>query len=146
MAKASPTQRALAECKKRGWRSAIVERWNSFAKLRQDLFGFADLVALDGKSILALQVTSGDHVTARMAKMSGLTAVVDWLKCGGKAEVWGFRKLQVEAKKRKKGTKPATRWALRRVSASVASDGIGLVWTEVDELAPPLVDLPGSPT
>lgn len=46
MAKASPTQRALAECKKQGWTAAICEKWNPHSKTRLDLFGFADLVVL----------------------------------------------------------------------------------------------------
>lgn len=134
MSKTSPTQRALAECKKRGWRSAIVERWNFHAKIRQDLFGFADLVALDGSAILAIQVTTGDNLATRMTKMSGLAAVVDWLKSGGKAEAWGYRKLLV-----KRGGK-ATRWTLRRVAARLASDGVGIAWDELGDGAGPLVD------
>ena len=134
MSKTSPTQRALAECKKRGWRSAIVERWNVHAKIRQDLFGFADLLALDGSSILAIQVTTGDNLSTRMTKMSGLAAVVDWLKSGGKAEAWGYRKLLV-----RRGGK-ATRWTLRRVAARLASDGVGISWDELGDGAGPLVD------
>lgn len=161
MAKTSPTQRALAECKKRGWKPAIVEKWNPHARIRQDLYGFADLVVLDGNpGLLALQVTSGANLSARMAKLSAVPAVVDWLKAGLRVECWGYRKLVV-----KRGGK-ATRWNLRRVSArygwppadrervavgglsatDFAHTGQTVLWTEVDESAPPLVDLPGSPT
>jgi hypothetical protein len=42
----SPTQRSLAECRKRGLTVQVVERWNSHARVRVDLFGVIDLVAL----------------------------------------------------------------------------------------------------
>jgi hypothetical protein len=42
----SPTQRTLAECRKRGWVCQVVEKWNPHARIRQDLFGCIDIVAL----------------------------------------------------------------------------------------------------
>ena len=135
MAKTSPTQRALAECKRLGWKAAIVERWNQWARVRQDLFGFADLVVLDGApGLLALQVTDATSISKRMEKLSGVALVVDWLKAGMRVEVWGWRKLVV-----KRGGK-ATRWTLRRVAARLASDGVGISWDELGDGAGPLVD------
>ena len=141
MAKTSPTQRALAECKRLGWKAAIVERWNQWARVRQDLFGFADLVVLDGApGLLALQVTDATSISKRMEKLSGVALVVDWLKAGMRVEVWGWRKLVV-----KRGGK-ATRWTLRRVAARLASDGVGISWDELGDGAGPLVDdLSGPP-
>jgi hypothetical protein len=42
----SPTQRSLAECRKRGYTAQVVEKWNSHAKVRVDLFGVIDIVAI----------------------------------------------------------------------------------------------------
>jgi hypothetical protein len=65
----SPTARTLAECKKRGWTVQVVEKWNAFAKVRVDLFGFIDLVAMDGKCIYGIQSTSGSNLSARLKKI-----------------------------------------------------------------------------
>lgn len=40
------TQRTLKYLRGLGWECAIVEKWNPHAKIRQDLFGFIDIVAL----------------------------------------------------------------------------------------------------
>ena len=127
----SPTQRALAHCKKQGWTAAVVERWNQYSKTRHDLFGFADLVVLAAPgshviefwdaagrgpirtpspgAILAVQVTSGANVAARVSKIKAEPRALLWLRCGGRVEVWGYRKVKV-----KRGGK-AVRWELRVV-------------------------------
>ena len=45
----SPTQRTLKRLRDSGDYPlvTIVERWNAFAKIRQDLFGIIDLLAID---------------------------------------------------------------------------------------------------
>ena len=35
----SPTQRSLQHCRKNGWIAGVVEKWNQYARIRQDLFG-----------------------------------------------------------------------------------------------------------
>ena len=42
----SPTQLSLKKLREEGYTVAVVEHWNSFARIRQDLFGFIDLLAL----------------------------------------------------------------------------------------------------
>jgi hypothetical protein len=42
----TPTQRSMAYLKKEGYRVAVVERWNPHARIRQDLFGVIDLLAI----------------------------------------------------------------------------------------------------
>lgn len=112
----SPTQRALALCKREGWRAGITEKWNQWARIRQDLFGFCDLVVLDGMpGVIAIQVTSGANVPARVKKLDANPAVMDWLRAGGRVEVWGFRKIGGRGK--------AKRWALRRVRARLLEAG-----------------------
>ena len=90
----SPTQRALAYCKKQGWTAYITERWNSFAKIRQDLLGFADLVVLDGRGggPLAVQVTTTAHMRERERKIDAEPRAHLWLKSPARIEVWGFSK------------------------------------------------------
>lgn len=114
MASQTPTQRTRDWLKARGVTSQIVERWNSFAKVRQDLFGFADILAL-GPRIVAIQVTSGTNVAARVAKIYETPAAREWLTAGGLIEVHGWRKAGARGKRKL--------WALRRLT--IEFDGMG---------------------
>jgi hypothetical protein len=42
----SPTQRTLAALRKAGWTAQVVERWNAYAKIRVDLYGCVDILAI----------------------------------------------------------------------------------------------------
>lgn len=75
----SPTQRSLKKLRSEGWLVAITERWNHHAKCRQDLFGFADLIAVKGNEVLAVQTTSGDNVSHRVEKIRALASAPLWL-------------------------------------------------------------------
>jgi len=69
MTKTSPTQRSLALLRKNGTPAVVVERWNSFAKVRQDLFGFVDIVALADGYTIGVQTTTAANMTARLNKI-----------------------------------------------------------------------------
>lgn len=126
----SPTQRTREWLRKRGITSQIVERWNSHARVRQDLFGFADLLAIQTR-IIAIQVTSGSSVSARVDKIFAEPRAREWLAAGGLIEVHGWRKLVVRTKDGKLGK--AKRWALRRIA--VECDGMGaMVAREIEAL------------
>lgn len=106
----SPTQRSLAECRKRGWPAQVVEKWVPQAKRRVDLFGFGDIVALDGEpGVLAIQATSDSHVSDRVRKIrEECTEAADaWLALGNRIQVWGW------GLKGKRGERK--RWTLRCV-------------------------------
>jgi len=53
----SPLQRSLKLLRDRGYTVAIVEHWNPFAKVRQDLFGFIDLLCIKKGEVVGVQVT-----------------------------------------------------------------------------------------
>lgn len=90
----SPTQRSLKHLKDRHWTVAVVERWNMHAKVRQDLFGFADLLAIAPTfGIMAVQVTSGSNVSARIKKIKVEPKAALWLASGGLICVHGWRKV-----------------------------------------------------
>lgn len=117
----TPTQRTRDWLKKRGVTSQVVERWNSFARIRQDLFGFCDIVAL-GPRIVAIQVTSGTNVAARIEKIYETPAAKQWLQAGGLIEVHGWRKTGAAGKRKL--------WALRRVHVEL--DGMGAMVAKED--------------
>jgi len=89
---ASPTQRTLQRCRKLGMTATVVEHWNSFARIRQDMFGCIDIVALKEDAIVGIQATSTPNIRARIKKATQLPALRAWLKAGGRFEVWGWKK------------------------------------------------------
>jgi hypothetical protein len=93
----SPTQRTLRELRKMGRTCGIVERFNQYAGphgVRQDLFGFIDLIALDPiKGIVGVQSCGQSH-SAHKKKILGecRDKAVEWVKCGGTIELWSWTK------------------------------------------------------
>lgn len=91
----SPTQRSLKLMRDDGYLCAITEHWNHFAKIRQDLFGFIDILAISSWEIVGIQTTSYSNMSARAKKIlahtnfpavraSGMHIVVHgWKKNGG---------------------------------------------------------------
>jgi hypothetical protein len=122
----SPTKRARAQMLKFGWTSQIVERWNPFAHVRQDLFGVIDILAI-GPSIgvLGVQATGGDggNHAAREQKITAEPRALVWLLSGGSLEVWSFAK-------RSGGVRGGRKfWTMRR-SRAVVREG-RIEWTEI---------------
>jgi len=81
---------------------AVAEKWNPYGGpygVRQDLFGFIDLVALDpARGITAIQVCSGSSLAAHRRKLLDSDcseAVRLWLRCGGFVELWAWRKVKL---------------------------------------------------
>ena len=75
----TPTQRSLKILRERGWTVWRVEHWNAFAKIRQDLFGFGDILAINKDTVLIVQTTSGSNVSARMKKIQENPIAKLWL-------------------------------------------------------------------
>lgn len=119
----SPTARTLDECRKRGWTAQVVERWNPHARVRQDLFGVIDLVAiiptaesdptprgLEGShapAIVGIQATvnrSGQHAAHR-AKILAEPRAKLWVEAGARLELWTWALQGARGK--------AKRWTLR---------------------------------
>lgn len=88
----SPTQRSLAYLRGLGCEAWVVEKWNPFAKIRQDMFGWIDIVAVDTKQIIGVQTTSAPNVSARVLKARGNIALKNWLMAGGVLFVHGWDK------------------------------------------------------
>ena len=88
----SPTQRSKAHLEAEGYTVAIVERWNPFAKIRQDLFGFVDLLAIREGETLAVQTTSLNNVSHRVQKIAEHQNVGAVRKAGWRIVVHGWGK------------------------------------------------------
>jgi hypothetical protein len=96
----TPTARCLTDLRKLGATCAVVERWNQWAKKRIDLFNFADLLAIVGRSIVALQVTTGANHSARKAKILAEPKALAWVKAGGLIELWSYSKMGARGKRK----------------------------------------------
>ena len=122
----SATQRTLAALKKMGRTCGVVEKFVRFGKddprnkpgkgdgvgfrgFRKDLFGFIDIICLDpAEGIVAIQscgTSFSDHKKKICEEKHA--EVREWIQCGGKVELWGWRKLVV-----KRGGK-AMKWTPR---------------------------------
>ena len=64
----TPTQRTLKYLREIGYHAEVVERWNPHARIRQDLFGFGDIIAIRwGESgPLLVQCTGGANMSKRV--------------------------------------------------------------------------------
>ena len=107
--KNSPTQRSLRRLRADGWLVELVEKWNGFARKRQDLFGFVDVLAIKGDTVLAVQVTTADHLSHRAAKIKATQAAAVWLESPN-------RKIIVHGWRRPSGKRRT--WTLREVELS----------------------------
>lgn len=90
----SPTQRSLKLLRDEGYTCQIVEKYNQFARVRIDLFGFIDIVCLRAgdKGLLGVQTTSTANINARVKKIKDLPVHRLWLEAGNRIEVQGFSK------------------------------------------------------
>ena len=90
----TPTQRSLAKLRAEGWVPYVVERWNPFAHIRQDLYGFIDIVAIKSGNpgVLAIQTTTTDNIQSRITKSKENPNLSIWLSGGNKFKVWGWAK------------------------------------------------------
>lgn len=99
----SPTQRTIAALKKAGYITAITEHWNMYARIRQDMFGFCDILALAPHSalpphIFAVQCTSGSNHSARVNKIIAEPRALAWIIAGGRIQVWSWKKMGLRGK------------------------------------------------
>ncbi len=85
----SPYAKSKQRLEKIGYRVGKCEHWNHFAKIRQDLYGCIDLIAMrPGEALLAVQPTDITSVSKRMAKAH--QTAIDWVSTGNRFEVWGW--------------------------------------------------------
>lgn len=124
----SPTQRTLAEFKKLGYPAQVVERWNQYARVRVDLFGVIDVVAIATSysgpgAILGVQACSGTDHAKRRAKILAENRARLWVEAGGRLELWSWSK-RGDRGKRKTWTLrveefTADRWGVEATRAEV---------------------------
>ena len=101
----SPTQRSLKHLRDAGYTVAVVERWNPHARIRQDLFGIFDLLAIRRDEIAGVQVTASG-VSERISKITDAELTPRVRESGMRILIHGWRK------------NAAGKWVLREVDIS----------------------------
>lgn len=101
----SPMQRTLAWLREHGYQAAKTEHFNWKAKVRQDLFGFIDVLAVSDDELLAIQVSDGAHHAEHVAKIMALP-VARQLVFHMNVELWSWSKRGARGKRKL--------WTLRR--------------------------------
>jgi hypothetical protein len=90
----TPTQLTLRKLRTDGWPLVqVTEVWNPHARIRQDLFGLVDVLAvglLGGT--LAVQTTSATNVAARIRKIAESPNIAAIRDAGWMIHVHGWRK------------------------------------------------------
>lgn len=92
MTKTPATQLTLREMRKRGYEADVVERWDSFAKLRRDLWGVCDVLCLGDGEVVAVQTTSRSNMSSRMKKIAESPRVPAIRKAGVRLLIHGWDK------------------------------------------------------
>jgi len=87
----TPTQRSLQYLREQGYLCEVVEHWNPFAKVRKDLWGWCDILAIRRNEVLAVQVTASG-VAERIKKILASDTVGAVREAGIRIEVHGHRK------------------------------------------------------
>lgn len=123
----SPTARALAECRKRGWVAQVVEQTIPRTFIKRDFLGIIDIIAVsqgaagirhgDGAyivtrgEVIGIQVTSGTNHAARIAKAKAEPRLSAWLGAGAIFQVWSYAKRGAKGKRKQ--------WTLREEAVTL---------------------------
>lgn len=106
----SPTQRTIKALRKDGFECGVVERFNPHGGphgIRQDLFGFIDVIAVSTEGVIGVQCCAGSGHAAHKTKILANDIAPQWIRAGGRIQIWSWSK-----KKLKRGAK-AMRWQPR---------------------------------
>jgi hypothetical protein len=88
----TPTARTLKHFRDLGMTAQVTEKWNQWAHVRQDLFGFIDIVAMKERYLVGIQATSKSNMSARVKKILALDTAKTWLLAGAVILVVGWAK------------------------------------------------------
>lgn len=69
-----------------------VEKYNTFSRKKNDLWGFIDFLAIRRDEVLAIQTTSKSNMSARRKKIAEHENVGKVREAGIRIELWGFYK------------------------------------------------------
>lgn len=89
----SPTQLSLKKLRAEGYLVAITEKFNHACKIRQDMWGWCDLLAIKENEVLAVQTTSYTNISVRVKKIADSDTIGIVRKANIKVNVHGWHKI-----------------------------------------------------
>lgn len=109
----SPTQLSLKEMRGRGYYAEVVERYNSFTRRRNDLFGFVDILCIAKGEVIGVQTTTDGHISDRIKKILAHENFMAVHDAGIKVVAHGWKKV-------------GNRWQVREVEVMPLTDDAAL--------------------
>jgi len=109
----SPVQLSLKWLRDHGYECQKVEHWNHYAKRRQDLFGFIDILAVSEHHLLGIQSTDGSHHAEHVGKIMANRIAHD-LAYHMDIEIWSWSKKLTGKRRKDKLLDRRKEWTLRR--------------------------------
>lgn len=91
----------------RGYLCQVTEHWNPFARIRQDLFGFIDVLCIKDGEIVGVQTTSRSNVSNRYNKIKDHDNIWPVLDSGIRVVIHGW------------GKNKSNRWEVREVEVKI---------------------------
>lgn len=94
----TPTARTLKTLRDEGWTCAVVEHFNIWAKVRQDLFGGIDVLGVRPGETIGVQCCSGGKgktggdQAKHVKKLLAEPRMKSWVEAGNRLECWSWRK------------------------------------------------------
>lgn len=131
-------QRSKKYLENLGWHVAIVERWNQWAHIRQDLYGLHDLVAVrhDSNGVWGINATEDNggvqaHITKylngwddpKRGRQPPNHTLPVWLAAGNRFSIMGWGKRNQDGRGSRKV------WTMRLIEMYL--DGAEVKWKEV---------------
>jgi len=86
----SPAELTLRDLRNQGYRAQVVEKWNPHARVRQDLFGIIDVLAIGRNETIAVQSTTKHNLKARIKKIAESESIGDIREAGWTVLVHGW--------------------------------------------------------
>lgn len=99
----TPSAKTINTLKNDGYIVANVEKVIPRCFIKQDLYGFIDILAIHKQTfkMLGLQTTSRSNHNARLDKALSLKNLYYWLMTGASFQVWSWGKYKIERGSRK---------------------------------------------
>ena len=115
----TPTARSLKWFRDAGWMAGEVERFNAIIKIKHDLWGIGDVVAVKpGEPPCLVQVTTFTNTSARLAKIKASDALPVLVACGWSVVVHGWRPPRKQTELKRKLRPEERRWRLQVIDAT----------------------------
>ncbi len=116
-------QRTMEAMRKKGYTVGVVERWNAHCRIRQDLFGFIDLVSFrQDIGIVAVQCTTYTQHKKHRDKIFAEPRARGWLESGARLLLVSWQKVEELTKQKDLFGEPKKRFRWLKHTEEITLD------------------------